>query len=432
PPLNSAMDALALTEIVERAVDNGPSADMWRDKAKAAVANVLNLYQAWSVLIQYKNGVTIPQQNLRPFPVQALLDWVSIQLERVPPLQAAENIHIQGHQACMQEAILLLHSVAGTQGANVHLRFDQAENGGWFRVRFMRDKPLPTTLAALIASFDDHWRHQDYAFELRMAEDFVRLNNSTLDIIWHKDQNLGELSFFGYQAGVNPEDKPGALITPNAEHARFVANVTRSIIDKKVIQPTDDEKKAPEQSATLTAPAPTVDDTDEVTLPLSKSKDKAEENKTKPESPKQPEPEPVKQAPATALIAEKATSIRALLPASIETPQPETRNPQPEKTPGDVASLQRPPAQDKSANPGASVIPGAETSSVSKPSARREAFIAQLRQLDREKHSAKASSNGLTTPVEGKSVKIVSVDLPRAQPPLITPPKPKPHEKTST
>jgi hypothetical protein len=69
---------------------------------------LLNLYEAWSALIQHKNGIKLPPAKLRPFTLQSILDWISVQLELMPPAMAPSEMTLQGHQASLQETILLL------------------------------------------------------------------------------------------------------------------------------------------------------------------------------------------------------------------------------------------------------------------------------------------------------------------------------------
>lgn len=237
-PLNEALNALTLADLPENQVDP----QVWRDKAKAAIANVLSLYQAWSVLIQYKNGQTLPPNTNRPFTLQAILDWLTVQLELVPPARAKENITLEGVQACIQEAILLLHSVGATQGSAVHVGIELANNGAWFKVRFSRHIPLPETIDQLLNQFTSHWRSQDAAFELKMALDLIRINHSRIELHWDKEEKIGEFAFFIYKSGVNRQLPPGIPATPETEHARFVANLTRLLLKQRetpIIEPSE-------------------------------------------------------------------------------------------------------------------------------------------------------------------------------------------------
>jgi hypothetical protein len=224
--LNEALNALSLAEIAA----DGINPQLWRDRAKAIIANLLNLYQAWTALIQYKNGLRLPPTAIRPFSVQSLLDWLTIQLELLPPAKAERDLTLNGNQACIQEALWLLYTASYTQGNGVHLVAEAAENGYWFRIRFSRRKPMPPTMESLIETLGSHWRNQDTAFELRVARDFIEMNDGKLELRWHERTQMGEFAFFIYKVGADRAQTPGIAITPNIEHARLVANVTRSMM----------------------------------------------------------------------------------------------------------------------------------------------------------------------------------------------------------
>ena len=123
-PLNEALNALALADMPENEIDP----QVWRDKAKVVIGNLLHLYQAWTALIQYKNGIKMPPTAIRSFPVQALLDWLTVQLGLIPPARAKHNFNLKGNQPSIQEALLLLYTVSVTQGTEVHLIVDA---DGW-------------------------------------------------------------------------------------------------------------------------------------------------------------------------------------------------------------------------------------------------------------------------------------------------------------
>lgn len=261
---------MALLEIQSGASDTSPTGaepEMWRDKAKAAVANVLNLYQAWSMLIQFKNNVKLPPHAKRAFPIQSLLDWLSVQLELVPPAKVKQNIDLFGNQPSIQEALLLLYSASSTQGSGVHLMLDYAEQGAWVRIRFTRPKPLPKTLSELINDFDNHWRSQDAAFELRTAQDFIAMNESEIQVRWHEADKIGEFAVFIFKANVKRDVQPKLpdTISPQQENARFIANITRSLIHPPQTKATEPQKASeasptvePETSKT-TEPVPSAD-----------------------------------------------------------------------------------------------------------------------------------------------------------------------------
>ncbi len=204
--LNAALSAIALSDMPE-AQDKPPG--FWKGRATTKVSGVLNLYMAWSYLIRYKMGETIPERAVRPFRVNALLGWLASQLQLSPVPIIESNPLLQANQETIQEALLLLYSAAFTQGANVRLDVEPLQAGVWFRVKFSRRGDLPENLDALLATFKDHWRSQDTAFELLTARDFVRLNG--YELVLNSVKNQGELVFFVREAGkirVSPAAAP--------------------------------------------------------------------------------------------------------------------------------------------------------------------------------------------------------------------------------
>lgn len=189
--LNAALSGIALSDMPE-AQDRPPG--FWKHRASAKISNVLNMFTAWSYLVRYKMGETIPDRVNRPFRVNTLLMWLGEQLQLNPPPQIEADPLLRANQETLQEALLLLYSVAYTQGTNIRLELDTLPHGMWFRVKFQRNKPLPATLDALLMSFGDHWRAQDTLFELSTARDFVRLNGG--DLVLNPSDTQGEFVFY--------------------------------------------------------------------------------------------------------------------------------------------------------------------------------------------------------------------------------------------
>jgi hypothetical protein len=201
--LNAALSSIALSDMPE-AQDKPPG--FWKDRATAKIANVLNLFTAWSYLIRYKMGEPIPERAIRPFRVNALLAWLGAQLQLSPLPTTVENPLLHANQETLQEALLLLYSTAFTQGTGVQLTLDVTTLGIWFRIKFFRNTPLPGSLDGLLASFGDHWRAQSTAFELTTARDFIRLNGGELTL--KSADNQGEFSFFVRAAGARRPKLP--------------------------------------------------------------------------------------------------------------------------------------------------------------------------------------------------------------------------------
>jgi hypothetical protein len=195
--LNEALSGIALSDMPE-AGDKPPG--YWKERATNKIQNVLNMFTAWTWLMRYKMGEKIPERAIRPFSTNSLLAWVGAQLQLSPPPVTTLNPLLRANQETLQEALLLLHSVAYTQGSAVRLAFEATTLGTWFRIRFDRYKPLPDSVDALIEGFGEHWRAQDAMFELATARDFIRLNCCELTL--NSTADHGEFAFF-VQAAVN-------------------------------------------------------------------------------------------------------------------------------------------------------------------------------------------------------------------------------------
>lgn len=240
--LNAALSSIALSDIPE-AQDKPPG--FWKDRASVKVANVLNLFTAWSYLARFKLGETVPDRAIRPFRVNTLLEWIGQQLQLVPPPALDNNVLLYANQECIQEALLLLYSAAFTQGTGVRLEMEPGPLGLWFRVQFARLAPLPTTLDALLRTFSAHWRAQDTVFELTTARDFIRLNGA--DLLLNSTEKLGEFAFFVRAAGI-PREKippaylgqtqPASLLTPAALAAvRAAGDITTPVVQEQPAAP---------------------------------------------------------------------------------------------------------------------------------------------------------------------------------------------------
>lgn len=256
--LNAALSSIALSDMPE-AQDKPPG--FWKDRATAKIANVLNLFTAWSYLIRYKMGEPIPDRAIRPFRVNALLAWLGAQLQLSPLPTIAANPLLHANQETLQEALLLLYSTAFTQGTGVQLTLDVTTLGIWFRIRFFRNTPLPGSLDGLLASLGDHWRAQSTAFELTTARDFIRLNGGELTL--KSADNQGEFSFFVRAAGARrPKlplalDKesspppPGSLTPPPAAQEAATTEVKELDATPVIPPPTLEEPAEPKPLATL-------------------------------------------------------------------------------------------------------------------------------------------------------------------------------------
>ena len=86
--LNEAISSIELSDMPE-AQDKPPG--YWKNRALTKVVNVLNLFNAWTYLIRYKQGLPIPDRAIRPFRANDLLKWIGVQLQLNPIPQLASN-----------------------------------------------------------------------------------------------------------------------------------------------------------------------------------------------------------------------------------------------------------------------------------------------------------------------------------------------------
>ena len=178
--LNAALSAL---EVASVPGGSGLPPEWWYNRSKDKIEAVLNLSMAWSWLIQFKNGVALTEQVMRPFFLQEMLDWLTINLQLRRPLVFDDETRTLGNKQSIQEAILLLHSVGTTIG-RVSLVIEPSEAQIVVKVQVSRvrsTEPI-TSIDALIDSYGQHWRERSIAFELRTARDFLQMNQLDLKL----------------------------------------------------------------------------------------------------------------------------------------------------------------------------------------------------------------------------------------------------------
>jgi hypothetical protein len=239
--LNEALTGIALSDMAE-AADKPPG--YWKERAVDKITNVLNMFTAWTWLIRYKSGEPIPKRAIRPFETNALLAWLGRQLQLNPPPVTKMNPLLHGNQETLQEALLLLYSVAYTQGASVRLAFEATKLGTWFRVRFDRHKQIEANIDAMLASFGDHWRERDTVFELSTARDFVRLNGCALAL--NATDIGGEFAFFVRAVGA--EKRETSLATAGAP--RITTAQSKAAADGKAVAGQELTEPATDKGAT--------------------------------------------------------------------------------------------------------------------------------------------------------------------------------------
>ncbi len=227
--LNAALSAMAIAEMPD---NSGQTPKWWYDRAKAKVENVLNLTMSWSWLIQFKTGTNLTEKAIRPFQLQSLLDWLTLHLQIIPPLKTDHNVYLQANQQTLQEAILLLHSVATTQGSGVSVYLDHLQAAVRFRIRFARLRSATPyqSLDAFLSAQGRHWRQQVISFETRTARDFLKMNNIDLDI-----DDTGIIAEFVFAVTHQQRGKDSTMsISPTAIHTeQVVSRITNATLHTK-------------------------------------------------------------------------------------------------------------------------------------------------------------------------------------------------------
>ncbi len=160
---------------------NGLPPEWWYARSRDKIEAVLNLSMAWSWLIQYKVGIELTQQVIRPFDLQDMLDWLTTNLQLRPALYYDQKRTLLGNQHSIQEAIIMLHSVGGTLG-RVTLRIvpETTTVTVAIIVTRVRNQPPIHDANELLSRFGTHWRERSIAFELRTAIDFLEMNKLML------------------------------------------------------------------------------------------------------------------------------------------------------------------------------------------------------------------------------------------------------------
>lgn len=266
--LNAALSAMTIAEMPD---PSGQSPQWWYDRAKAKVESVLNLTMSWSWLIQYKSGTNLTEKAIRPFRLQALLDWLSVNLQLIPPLKTQHNVYLQANQQILQETLLLLHSVATTQGSGVSIYLDHLPNAVRFRIQFSRLRAVTTpyvSVDAFLEAQSTHWRQQVISFELRTARDFLKMNQIELSI--NDNGRSAAFVFTVVQPGRQEDDNTQGISPTEVYSEQVVSRITNATLHAKrppSEQLTTEDKTTtmkqyqkqgwhpPQQRATLAAPA---------------------------------------------------------------------------------------------------------------------------------------------------------------------------------
>lgn len=197
-PLNAALSAIELSENAE---GTGFSADWWRSRAREKIAATLSLVMAWSWLIQYKNGMALPRQAIRPFALSETVNWLGERL-RTPISDTLDGVTLDANQETLQEALLLLYSVASSQGSGVSISWNVQPQSVKIGIQYRQRHKDATddNLEALMQGFKSHWRSQLTALELRLAQNFLQVNGIDLNF-----NDTGKMGEFGLDINRGPD-----------------------------------------------------------------------------------------------------------------------------------------------------------------------------------------------------------------------------------
>lgn len=190
--LNTALSAISLIDAPE-AGDVPPG--FWQNRAGDAVLRALNLENAWSSLIRHKLGEHFLPQHMGHFHASEIIRWLAVEIGCPHYATPGDDTLLIGNRETLQEALLLLHSCAGTLGPHVRLVVGIAEAGLWFRMRFDVMRATAPTLGLLHEALAraGNWRADTARFELQRAEDFLNMNGCALH--YHVTAEHGELAF---------------------------------------------------------------------------------------------------------------------------------------------------------------------------------------------------------------------------------------------
>jgi hypothetical protein len=190
--LNTALAAIHLIDAPE--ADNAPPG-FWQQRASDAALRALEIENAWSSLIRHRLGEHFLPQHLLHFHTSELIRWLATEIGCPQYATPGEDMLLHGNRETLQEALLLLHSCAGTLGPHVRLVVQPTAKGMWFRIRYGRVKNPPLTLDQLIEALatGGNWRSETALFELQRADDFLTMNGCTL--YYRLEPDYGELAF---------------------------------------------------------------------------------------------------------------------------------------------------------------------------------------------------------------------------------------------
>lgn len=212
--MNAALGAVHLS--ADPAGKDKP-AEFWQERAIKQLRRAISLYNAWNNLIRYKSGLVQIPKTMRQFRGSEMLEWLASELSTRHTLEPEHERLLAGNRETLQEALLLLHSCAHTLGPGVRLVTQNDHDGMWFRVRYNIYKTPPQTLEALLDQLPENWRAEHTVFELQRAQDFLAMNQCTLE--YRVEDTYCELGFFVKSARAA---KTPASVYPTTTQSRRV------------------------------------------------------------------------------------------------------------------------------------------------------------------------------------------------------------------
>ncbi len=209
--LNTALAAIDLINRPE-AADAPPG--FWQQRASDAALRALHIENAWSSLIRHKLGEHFLPQHLLNFRTSELIRWLAVEIGCPQFATPGDDLLLRGNRETLQEALLLLHSCAGSLGPHVRLVVQATGSGMGFRIRYGLVKTPPPTLERLMDALADagNWRAETALFELKRAHDFLTMNGCTLH--YHVGADHGEMAFSIPAALSATQSAPAPAATP--------------------------------------------------------------------------------------------------------------------------------------------------------------------------------------------------------------------------
>jgi|GEM_PF-4523988 len=150
-------------------------------EAKAHITNILGLYNLWSQVIDHKaNGRDI---SPAPFQLKTMMEWLKDYLTL--PSEGFSDVTLYAHRASLQEAFILLHSVASSQGSQVKVHIRPTDDICTIQINFIHKNPMPNSLDSYIRILQLNPANRQSSAELMIAKLLLDLSGSNINLNWN-------------------------------------------------------------------------------------------------------------------------------------------------------------------------------------------------------------------------------------------------------